>query len=712
MNATLSHSEHHAHSKFRADDEVVLSSMPLRKDAEPNKLSRFADDCWDIRPAILQKRLANVGSVLDFTIFESGAERLMAKEYMFALLNERQLGQRSRLHPNSARPALRYLSHFTSFAREQLGGFAIKAVDQQLLDAYRSSLAAVSSGQWSRYLRPVVMLHRLAAYLTCGGLTFAPWGGRTLYQLSNRPLHPRENLTPRIPESVIGALVRWSIKYIDVFAADIFAAREQMAAQEAALPKKQGVTDVAERLANWIDERRRLGRGVPIWRKPLQRNGLGTRLAKEANLKDQIINVQIIALQSGVLVRDMYQHRAAIAYPLLCAAINELGIEQGGIDTKISIDPDTGTPWRNRFDQDSLIVEEKNLQAAAYIICAYFTGMRDGEIQAMEPGCLRNSLSADGMLRRLSVRSTLFKGRDVRGEQAEWITIEPVDRAVAVAERLADLHRRGRYEDEIWFMLDRRSSAPHMGIPDVAHRLNQFRENVTLLATDGADIPLIDGEPWRFTTRQFRRTLAWFIANRPFGVVAGKIQYKHASVAMFDGYAGSSASGFLQEIEQERALGQLDDVIEQFEAHRRGERVAGPAALRLDAEFSRADAQVSALPAMVADKARLRAMLGHLARTLHVGYLNDCFFEPSTALCLSNSALDERTGPRLSQCAPDRCPNSCITSRHLPIWQASIAEADELLKDKRLPILQREVLQRDNERKRKLIAPLRTGSHT
>ena len=89
-------------------------------------------------------------------------------------------------------------------------------------------------------------------------------------------------------------------------------------------------------------------------------------------------------------------------------------------------------------------------------------------------------------------------------------------------------------------------------------------------------ISRVDGRSWSFNTRQFRRTLAWYIANRPFGVVAGKIQYKHASVAMFDGYAGSSASGFRQEIEQERALGQLDDVVAQYEAHRRGRRHGRP----------------------------------------------------------------------------------------------------------------------------------------
>jgi hypothetical protein len=40
------------------------------------------------------------------------------------------------------------------------------------------------------------------------------------------------------------------------------------------------------------------------------------------------------------------------------------------------------------------------------------------------------------MIERLAVRSTVFKDRGTRGEAAEWITIAPVDRAVAIAERL------------------------------------------------------------------------------------------------------------------------------------------------------------------------------------------------------------------------------------------------------------------------------------
>jgi hypothetical protein len=102
-------------------------------------------------------------------------------------------------------------------------------------------------------------------------------------------------------------------------------------------------------------------------------------------------------------------------------------------------------------------------------------------------------------------------------------------------------------------------------------------------------------------------------------------------------------------------------------------------------------------------------MLRHLSRTLHVGLLNDCFFEPSSALCLRRAPMEERRVPVLSRCSPDRCPNSCIASRHLPPWQASIADAAEILRDPRLSPLQRKTLVAEQTRMRRLIAPLKTA---
>ncbi len=335
--------------------------------------------------------------------------------------------------------------------------------------------------------------------------------------------------------------------------------------------------------------------------------------------------------------------------------------------------------------------------------------MRDGEVQAMRPGSLRRSRSADGMTERLAIRSLVTKGRDASGEQAEWITIAPAARAVQIAEKLALRHRSedmAKGSIGIWAVLHR-ASAKDRGLPHIVRRINEFREHLDRQfgADDRPAIPLVDGRPWAFNTRQFRRTVAWHIANRPFGVIAGKLQYKHASVAMFDGYAGVSASGFRQEVEAERRLGQIDDIVAHYEARLRGEPLAGPAAGRIAAEFGRVADEMGPLPGLLADATRVKAMLSHLARTLHVGVLNDCFFERGTALCLS-SAKDPTDIPRLSACAPDRCPNSCIGQAHLPAWQGAIARAETILSDKRLSKLQRDVIRQDRDRMRKLIAPL------
>jgi len=146
--------------------------------------------------------------------------------------------------------------------------------------------------------------------------------------------------------------------------------------------------------------------------------------------------------------------------------------------------------------------------------------------------------------------------------------------------------------------------------------------------------------------------------------------------------------------------------IEHYEDFRRGLTPTGPASARILREFARVRDELGDLPGRVVDPVRLRMMLRHLGRTLHAGFLNDCFFDPASALCLPRTPAHERRAPVLSRCSPDRCPNSCVTSRHLPPWQASIADADELLRDPRLSAPQRAALLAEQTRKQRLIAPL------
>ncbi|WP_291162413.1 hypothetical protein [Ensifer sp. SSB1] len=174
-------------------------------------------------------------------------------------------------------------------------------------------------------------------------------------------------------------------------------------------------------------------------------------------------------------------------------------------------------------------------------------------------------------------------------------------------------------------------------------------------------------------------------ANRPFGTIAGMSQYKHASVATFEGYAGSSA--FRAEVENQRALGQLDDMLAYFEERQTGSPLSGPAAPRISNALDTAAAELAPPPAMIADRARLRTMLASLARTLHVGVFADCFFDPGTAICLKQATKNDRKmtplpANPLPQCLHHRTPSAsmvalCGGRQDFAEGEASVASATD-----------------------------------
>jgi integrase len=703
-------------SRHRRDDELVLGGLTLKPGTDLAALSRFGDDRWTLSPAIPRENAHRGEQVLDFTIIAAPAQRLTAKEYLWARLHGRaKSAHRKPLSPTTARASLRYLLRFMRFVEEYTGSFTMAAVNQPLLDAYLAFLRKAvhqSNNEIARIIEVALDLNARASHLTLGSFGCRPWNGRPANHVAgcSTASATQENRTPRIPEPVIAALLKWAFKYVNVFANDIFAARDELDRLEQGIDPTitPDTLGLRQALLAYIGRRCVEGRGIPITTDPV---GWERVIDPATGEPEPALNFPLIALQLRCSKQTVLDGTNYVR-PTLLLAIKRLGPEIGGLDTPISPDPETEQPWRPRFDRRSIQKEEKMLQAACFIICAYLTGMRDSEVQAMEAGCYVVGRSADGIIERHTIKSRYYKNFGRRPIRAEWVTLASVGRAVATIEKLTKQQRRDRNSTGLWQVLGTKSVNARYLSTSTTQIVNEFGEHLDSMfgTPESPVIPHIDGNAWHFTVRQFRRTIAWYIANRPFGTVAGKIQYKHASIAMFEGYAGQSTSGFRREVDQERALGQLDDIVEHYEDFRRGLKPTGPASARILGEFERVQAELDDFPGRIADLKRLKAMLAHLARSLHVGFLNDCFFEPATALCLDRNGTKDRSVPILSHCSPDRCPNSCITRRHLPPWEASIGEADTLLKDKRLPPLQRAALVADNARKRLLIAPLKVDS--
>ena len=707
----------HAQTTTR-DNRPVLATAPLKPGFDRADLCRYDHPSWDLGPAVFRENARRCHVTVHFGAIDDPAMAAALREFLYACLNVDLPGYRRRLPPTSIRQVFNRARRFFSFVAAERGRFDLAGVDQALLDRYAKALASAGLRPIAaaQVLETVFDLHAWRDHLPTARLCFEPWPGRSPSLVAGCRFGREENRTPRIPETIIAPLLAWSLRYITVFAPDILAARAEMTtllrrrdallAADAGLSGRDRWRRRCERLAAFLDQRRADGRGVPIW--TTAHNGVFRQDGSAGGFTPPI-NAQLLHLHMGVdSIAEPGQHfgLSSAARSLVDAAVAEIGIEVGGMDTPVSNLPGAELPWRPRFDARTLMLEERMLQAACYVVCAYLTGMRDCEVQAMRSGCLSLTRSEDGIIARHRVRSVSYKNKSSLGEPGDWITIAPVADAVQVLKQLSARAAAARGIDTLWPVLSLKSGTKTHISAEIVRQLNAFRDHLNTLFGNDTEVvipPGPGGTPWRLTTRQFRRTIAWHIANRPFGTIAGMIQYKHASVAAFEGYAGSSRSGFRAEAEAELRLGQLDDVLTYFDERRAGVSPSGPAGPRVAGALDAAAAELGPSPVMMADRGRLRILLASLARTLHVGVLADCFFDPSTALCLKRTTAPEARAPLTALCEPTRCPNACVTKHHRPAWARAAEDAKALLREKRLTPPQRAALEEDLRRFRAVL---------
>lgn len=528
----------------------------------------------------------------------------------------------------------------------------------------------VSTGHLLNRVAVVRDLHQCGDHLDGDRLTVLPWRGRSPATVANHR-QANENSTPRIPEEVLGPYLGWSVFYVQTAAGDVLAARDELRSYAS----RRASGGVRASIDRWAGQRRAEGRGIP--HTPEQ----GATASRRPNLS-------LISGQLGCSPRALVAHRGHLE-----ALASELGWEEGGLDTPIALRPDTGSPWRARFSPREVAHEERMLRTACYVVIAYLSGMRDSETKNLARGCHTVRRDAEGAIYRHYLSGHTYKRRGASGRKARWVVLDVVGHAVEVLEAL--------HPDQPLLFADSTGAVVRGWIPSHLNGL-AAHFNLRFGSDDRPAIPTLidgiwtaspDGEPWWFTTRQFRRTLAWFLARRPYGVIAGMRQYQHASVQMFEGYAGQTASGFADEVETERRLAQQDDVFDLYRDWGDGVRVGGPGGGEMEELFRAVRDQVGDLPGRVGVSEReICSMLRSTARTLYPGVLNDCFFVGERALCVAHLEPGDRTSPQTNHCQPGRCRNSIVAERHLPAVDLVISEARVLLTTKALSTHQREAV--------------------
>ncbi|MEU2181567.1 hypothetical protein [Streptomyces thermolilacinus] len=679
------------HDLSSASEYVLPERLTL---GLPSRGPLLSEDVWDLR-CVLPRTWRTWR--LDFTQIDDQVTRRTAKEYVASRLHRGSLG----LGPMKATAAAGELRVFISVMNDlrEVGAPQLSAVNRTHLDAVLMRWKPSPGNA----VRNITLLKHLAAhgpFLSRDRLNVLPWNGRSAYAVAGVRRVKGENATPRIPEEVLAPLLRAAVFYVEKASGDILTAQREIAALEAARTGQNlGHGQARKRVLAFIAERRAAGRGIP----GLPRETAHT--VPEAVTVEgvpQSPNHRLVSLLTGC-------GKAAHLRPLLAEAGEDIGYEEGGLDTPMSEWPATGRPWRPRLSPFTLANELSFLRTACWIVIAYLSGMRDVEVRELDRDCATTETGADGRL-RYKLRGRVYKGKDrkLSGDEAEWVVLDVVHRAVAVLREIND-------DPGHLFGYDGGGRNGYVLLSNMPQRIRAFRDHLNDLfsTTDELYIPLTTTPPakrspdeqdevkedaseptvlpWAFDTRQFRRTLAWHIAHQPFGVVAGARQYKHAAITMFEGYAGTSASGFADEVAAEEAVAKLDYVEDLYHDWNEGGRSAGGAAQRIEAEFDRIRSELGDLLGAVASPSRLRTLLHHLTKTLHPGVLNDCFYQAEAAVCRKRAKPLGRPVPMLDMCM--RCPNSRRSAVHLPrleraqdMAQAELGEATGLPRLQQLAI--------------------------
>lgn len=649
---------------------AVLHERRLRPGTVIEETSRFADEIWRLEPAILQQHQCALA--LDFTTLPV-RWRPVVKELCLATLSGPLPPGETRLSIDSTYRLFTELKRFFAWldTRTPAPGRPLIPTLAELtgadLEDFQRHLLAVLANPSARYStrRAVRFLWRYRHNLDCDGLSFDPrhvdgWG-----EVDGRGR--AENATDRIPEAVLGPMVAWSVRFIDDFAPDILAVdQHRRILRDPARLGRPGVgTGAAAALRRLLDEHLAQRRPLPGHRgRP---------------------NMHHLAATLGCHSKTLARYR-----PEIDAAAAVVGISaHSTFDVPITGRLD-GQPWidaiatDHRIDQ-GLATLARLLQTACYVLVAYLSGMRDSEIKHLRRDCVRVERDADGRPYRWRVQSLAFKGeRDPSGVPATWVIGQTAARAISVLERLQPP------ETDLLFkcLPQGPGTGPASGATNAAMASATTNDQLNAMAdwindycaahgrTDG--IPAVSGRRWRIKTSQFRRTLAWFIARRPGGTIAGAIHYRHLSIQMFEGYAGTSDSGFRAEVESEQALARGEHLLGMIDAHEHTE-LAGPAASEAARRLEAFDDQSRFQGTVVTDRHRLRRLMQRQDPAVYPGTYVTCIHDQAKALCTHAQDSSGKLHPDLAGCRPFQCRNVTLTLSNVVAWKAEIEHIERRL---------------------------------
>jgi hypothetical protein len=596
----------------------------------------YDDDVWDLTGlAQAHRSFFSHEKILDFTLTQTRRWRPVAKDIVLALLapqHEQVLAVPSAYriprHPRTCHNNLRKLvAWFNWLTHRQVP--SLQEVTQHHCDAYldEASWSRCETEQPRRRSAGTMMgfVHAMQLPALYGPLLradgyregFTPWSGRPPTTVTGWK-SSGENSTRPLPDEVLQPLLATSLYLVDVIGPHLADLLERIRCESTDEPEELVATSKqwSRRHAVLVEHQMLRYRHTAT---PLPRcNDREIRRRLKAGWHPDDL---LLPLNLGRIARDsgLYRLPSHVATSGRLRTVLETAVRQVGIappwarNAALVPRADTGEllPWTEPLTADHAHLLARHVLTACLLITAAVTGMRTEELAEISVGAWRVAEDIPGGGRRYRLASKRIKGCGLGGMTDEWVIVEEVDRAVALAERLT-----GAADGEQLF-----------GTINIRTRYQNLRRWLhQSWAVRLGLAPLPDA---CVTARMLRRTLALEMAKRPAGLFATKIALKHLSAATTEGYTarpGGSQAAFHAEVEHAEHQHHLELTVTAFRDYQNGIRPSGPGARDLIRTFQHVDAELNDLahaePTVLDNDRRLENLLRKQANVLHVGAAN------------------------------------------------------------------------------------------
>jgi hypothetical protein len=480
------------------------------------------------------------------------------------------------------------------------------------------------------------------------GIGRPPWeSGRIDDYLPDRTPTSPENATWPLAETTIAPLLVWAMRLVDDLAPDIIAAAVERRRLQDAIPSVAAAGG-GEALRAYLD--RLIDSHGPL---------------PATTFKDKtMLASTYICGRTGASPAQLSTSRGRRARLLATAATREWGCPlEVPVTGRIA-----GRPWRLAMDFYETRVLWRHLGTAAFIVCAYLTGMRPAEVLSLRAGCCPdpNLTEGDGVGRH-QIHGRQYKTAvdddgnhlsDGTERAVPWVAIGPVVNAIRVLETMVppnSLLFDVRAHDS-----NRRSSLTGAIVGRTMRtRITDFVTWANAEATRHQLLKeTIHPDPHGpIATTRFRRTLAWHIARRPNGHVALAIQYGHVQSVVAGRYASRVIDGIHDLIDIETVRAVADTLADLRDDIASGAGVSGPAAR----DVIKTAASAPRFNGSSINATTARRLIANQDLTIYDNphALLLCRYKPDRALCHRDRPSDT---PLLSSCTPS-CVNIARTDQ-------------------------------------------------